>query len=122
MKSEEINKYKTILIIVVGMLVIYIITKYQWALYVGLIIGLVSGLSEFMANKINFIWLKIGIILSYIVPNIILTIIYYVFLTPIALLSRIFGEKNPLNLKNTKDSLFKVRNTRFESESFENPW
>ena len=122
MKSEEINKYKTILIIVVGMLVIYIITKYQWALYVGLIIGLVSGFSEFMANKINFIWLKIGVILSYIVPNIILTIIYYVFLTPIALLSRIFGEKNPLNLKNTKDSLFKVRNTRFESESFEYPW
>ena len=122
MKTEETQKYKTILIIVIGMLIVYIVTRHQWAFYTALIIGLVSGFSEFMANKINFIWLKMGVILSYIVPNIILTIIFYVFLTPIAFLSRLFGNKNPLNLRNTSKSIFKVRNANFESESFENPW
>lgn len=121
-KTEEVEKYKTILIIVIGMLVIHVITEYNWALYTALIVGLSGAFSEFLAAIINTVWLKIGMLLSYIVPNIILTIIFYVFLTPLALLSRIFGEKNPLNLKNTGASLFKVRNTRFEPESFENPW
>lgn len=121
-KTEEVEKYKTILIIVIGMLVIHIITEYNWALYTALIVGLSGAFSAFLAGIINTLWLKIGMLLSYIVPNIILTIIFYVFLTPIAFLSRIFGEKNQLNLKNTEKSIFKVRNTLYSIESFENPW
>jgi len=121
-KTEEVEKYKTILVIVIGMLVIHIITKYNWALYTALVVGLSGTFSEFLAGIINTVWLKIGMLLSYIVPNIILTIIFYVFLTPIAFLSRIFGEKNQLNLKNTEKSIFKVRNTLYSTDSFENPW
>ena len=121
-KTEEAEKYKTILIIVIGMLVVHIITKYNWALYTALVVGLLGAVSEYMAGIINNVWLKIGMVLSYIVPNIILSIIFYVFLTPIAILSRIFGEKNQLNLKNTEKSIFKVRNTLYSIESFENPW
>lgn len=121
-KTEEVEKYKTILVIVIGMLVIHIITKYNWALYTALAVGLLGAVSEYMAGIINNVWLKIGMVLSYIVPNIILSIIFYVFLTPIAILSRIFGEKNQLNLKNTEKSIFKVRNTLYSIESFENPW
>jgi len=121
-KTEEVEKYKTILVIVIGMLVIHIITKYNWALYTALAVGLLGAVSEYMAGIINNVWLKIGMVLSYIVPNIILSIIFYVFLTPIAILSRIFGEKNQLNLKNTEKSIFKVRNTLYSTESFENPW
>ena len=121
-KTAEVEKYKTILIIVIGMLAIHIITKYNWALYTALIVGLSGAFSEFLAGIINTVWLKIGMLLSYIVPNIILTIVFYVFLTPIAFLSRIFGEKNQLNLKNTEKSIFKVRNTLYSIESFENPW
>jgi len=121
-KTEEVEKYKTILVIVIGMLVIHIITKYNWALYTALAVGLLGAVSEYMAGIINNVWLKIGMVLSYIVPNIILSIIFYVFLTPIAILSRIFGEKNQLNLKNTEKSIFKVRNTLYSTDSFENPW
>ena len=121
-KTEEIEKYKTILIIVVGMIVIHVVTKFNWALYTALIIGLLGSFSEFMALIINNVWLKIGVLLSYIVPNIILTIIFYAFLTPIAFLSRVFGEKNPLNIKNSQKSIFKVRNADFTPDTFENPW
>lgn len=121
-KNDEIEQYKTILIIVVGMIVIHTLTDLKWALYIALIIGLSGAFSNYLARKINFIWLKIGMVLSYIVPNILLTIIFYLFLTPIALLSRLFGEKNQLNLKNLDSSIFKVRNSSFSKESFEKPW
>ena len=121
-KNDEIEQYKTILIIVVGMIVIHTLTNFKWALYTALIVGITGAFSNYLARKINYIWLKIGMVLSYIVPNILLTMIFYLFLTPIALLSRLFGEKNQLNLKNLDTSLFKVRNSCFSKESFEKPW
>ena len=121
-KIEEAEKYKTILIIVIGMTVVHLITTFNWALYTALIVGVLGAFSEYMAGIINNVWLKIGMVLSYIVPNIILSIIFYVFLTPIAILSRIFGEKNPLNIKDPQTSIFKVRNMDYTPETFETPW
>ncbi len=82
-------------------------------------LGLVSG---YLAKKIDFLWMKLAWLLSLIVPNILLSVIFYLFLTPIAFLSRAFGDKNPLSLKNTKDSLFKESNKEFDKASFEKPW
>ena len=66
--------------------------------------------------------MKLAWVMSLIVPNILLSIVFYLFLTPIALISRIFGEKDQLGLKNSKDTMFKNTNKKFEPTSFENPW
>jgi hypothetical protein len=75
-----------------------------------------------LAKKIDYLWMKLTWVLSMIVPNVLLSVIFYLFLTPIALLSRIFGKKNQLTLKNTKDSLFKENTKKFEKSSFEKTW
>ena len=118
-KSDPI---KTVLVITVGMLIIYIITKQQWSLYTALIIGILGVFSNFIARKIDWVWMKLTWILSLIVPNIILSIVFYLFLTPIALISRLFGERDQLRLKNRHDSMFKSTNKKFDPSSFENPW
>ena len=118
-KSDPV---KTVLVITVGMLIIYIITKQQWSLYTALIIGILGVFSNYIARKIDWVWMKLTWILSLIVPNIILSVVFYLFLTPIALISRIFGEKDQLGLKNNKDSMFKNTNKKFDPSSFENPW
>jgi hypothetical protein len=56
------------------------------------------------------------------VPNILLSLVFFVFLTPIAFFSRIFGEKNPLSIKNTSSSLFKNYENKTDKASFEKPW
>jgi|WetSurMetagenome_2_1015567.scaffolds.fasta_scaffold121563_4 hypothetical protein len=119
LKSEPV---KTVLVITVGMLVVYSITKWKWALNVSLLVGLLGLFSSYLAKKIDYIWMKFTWILSFIVPNIILSIIFYVFLTPIALLSKIFGKKNQLSLKNTTSTLFKDYNNKLDKVSFEKPW
>jgi cytochrome c oxidase subunit IV len=122
MKQPNTDSIKTILVITVGFLIISYITKEEWPLRVSLVIGLLGLISDFVASKIHYLWMKLAWLLSLIVPNIVLSIIFFVLLTPIALLSKIFGDKNPLYLKNTNKSMFKNSNKEFDKNSFEKPW
>ena len=120
--KKQNNPYQTVLIIVVGFIVIFLMTKSIWAIQVSVSIGILGLSSKFIAKKIDFLWMKLAWVLSLIVPNIIMTILFYCLLTPIAILSRLIGEKDKLNLKNTKESLFITRNTMFDKESLEKTW
>lgn len=121
-KKNKTEPIKTVLIITVGMLIIYLITKWKWSINVSIIVGVLGLLSNYFAEKIDFLWMKLAWLLSLIIPNILLAIIFYLFLTPIALLSRVFGEKNQLTLKNTNQSLFKDKNKQYDKLIFEKPW
>jgi hypothetical protein len=121
-KAQKTEPLKTVLVITLGMLVVYLVFKANWALYTALIIGLAGTFSPYLAKQIDFLWMKLTWLLSMIVPNLLLTAIFFLFLTPIAWLSRIFGEKNPLNLKNPGDSLFKECVRQYDKKSFERPW
>lgn len=120
--SQSQNPSKTVLVITVGFLVLYLISKQNVFLYIALGVGILGALSSFLAEKIDWIWSKLGWVLSFIVPNIIMTIIFYLVLTPTAFLSRIFGKSDVMDLKNTNESLWKSKNTTYSRESFEKPW
>jgi hypothetical protein len=124
MNSIE-NKLKaksTILVIVVGFIIIYAYSKNFNFLKVSIIIGLLGVIFDKASLFINKIWFKISFILSLIIPNILLGSIFYLILFPIALLSRLFGNKDQLMLINNKESFFKNRIQKFKITSFENPW
>ena len=116
------NPTKTILTITVGFLVVYLITQLKWALTVAVLIGLTGVLSDFLSKKIEWLWMKLTWVLSLIVPNILLSLVFYVFLFPIAILAKIFGNKNMLQLKNNSESTFIDSNKSFEAKDFNNPW
>ena len=122
MKQPKTNPTQTILTICVGFLVIHLITKADWAIYVSLVIGVLGVFSPFLSKKIDFLWMKLAWVLSLIIPNILLSIIFYLFLFPIALLSKLFSDKDPLMLKNTTKTTFRTREKSFEKSSFEKPW
>lgn len=120
--SKSTNPSKTVLTITVGFLVLYLVSKQIAFLYIALGVGVLGAISDYLAEKIDWIWTKIGWVLSFIVPNIIMTIIFYVVLTPTAFLSRLFGKSDPIDLKNSQSSLFKKKDATFSKESFEKPW
>jgi hypothetical protein len=121
-KQRNSDPVKTVLVITVGFLIVYLVTKWPWAIKVSIFIGLLGLLSGYIAKKIDFFWMKLTWVLSFIIPNILLTVIFYFFLTPLALLSGLFGNKNQLTLKNTERSLFNDRKKDFDKASFEKPW
>lgn len=122
MKVTKSDPSKTVLTITVGFLVLYLIAKMQWMLTVSIVVGITGILSTYLAKQIDFLWMKLTWILGQIVPNILLSVIFYLFLFPVALLSRLFGKKNLLNLRNSEKSLFKDKNKEFDKASFEKPW
>lgn len=111
--------FRTVLTISVGFIVVFLVTKMKWALMVSFGVGLVGVFSTFLSEQIDFVWGKLTWVLSLIVPNIILSIIFYLFLFPIALLSKAFGKKDPMMLKNKSTSVFRSVEKQFDARSFE---
>lgn len=120
--AEATNPVKTVLVITVGFGILFLLTKHNWLLYVSLSVGALGALSNFLAVKMDWIWTKIGWVLSKIVPNILMTLVFYLILTPTAFLSRLFGKHDPMDLKNHATSLFKAKGATYSRESFEKPW
>jgi hypothetical protein len=120
--NNKMNPAKTVLTISVGFLLVYLVTKAQWSLQVAFIIGLVGVLSDYLSKKIEYLWMKLTWLLSKIVPNILLGAVFYIFLFPIALISRVFGKNDNLKLRNKSATVFVETNKTFDKHSFENPW
>lgn len=122
MKKVRSNPINTILTISVGFTIIFLITHWEWIIWVSLIIGLIGMFSPYFSKIVDFLWMKLAYVLSLIIPNIILSGIFYFFLFPIAFLSKLFGKKDPLILTNRLKSTYVNTNKSFDKKSFEKLW
>ncbi|HVY76588.1 MAG TPA: hypothetical protein VG890_17280 [Puia sp.] len=111
----------TVLVISMGFLVVYLKFHWQWAILVSLTVGLIGIFSTYLSSRIEWLWSKLSQGLGYIVPNILLTLVFFIFLFPLALLSRLF-KKDPLMLSNSHKSYFVDVNKTMDKKSFEKIW
>ncbi len=116
------NKSQVILTIVVGFLVLYAIFKVNWLLYVSLGIGVLGIFSDAFAGLVTTGWLKFAEVLGRINGNILLTVIFFIFLTPIALLMRIFKGADELHLKKQSGTNYATRNHKYAADGMKNIW
>ena len=122
MQNLKSNPSKTVLTITVGFIIIYLVSDYKWALWVSACIGTLGLISSFLRRKIEWVWFKLAWLLSLIGPNIILTIVFYLILSPIALLRRAVSKTQRFKLKNTDTTFFQSIHKTFDTKSFTNPW
>jgi hypothetical protein len=112
---------ETCLVISLGFIGLYIFFSINLFIYISLAIGIMGLISNTMAKGITWIWYKLAEVLGAVVSRILLTILYFLFLVPIAFLSRISG-KNPLILKKLDKSYFIRRDHNYVARDLENPW
>lgn len=122
MKPLKSNPAQTGLVICTGLVLVYFIFDLQWVLYLAFSLGLLSILSYWISLKIEWVWFKLTYLLSLIVPNILLGLIFFLFLTPIAFLASIFTKKDHLLLKKPEQSAYQVINKKYSAADLENPW
>jgi hypothetical protein len=120
-KKADTSK-STILVICMGFLVIYLGLHVKWALYVSLGVGVLAIASTFISQKIEWGWNMLSKALGFVVPNILLSAIFFLFLFPIAVVSRLFGKKDPMMLSGKYDTYFIDINTQMDKKSFEKTW
>ena len=118
----KMNNYKTTLTIVVGFVLLSNYFHSKLLLILAIVVGLTGIFSEKANDKINWVWTKLTEVLSFIMPNVLLSIVFYFFLTPLALINRLNRKKNPLQLKNTTNSVFITKRKEFSPESLEKIW
>jgi len=111
----------TMLVISMGFLILHLLFAWQWAVFVSLVIGLVGIMSGYLSKKIEWVWMKMAHILSYIMPSILLGIIFYLILFPISLISRLFT-KDLLMLSRKHNSYFVSIEKEFDKSSMEKLW
>ena len=107
MKSQSSNKSFGLLFFIVFLIIglwplkngesinFYFIT----ASIIFLLLGLINSK---LLTPLNKSWIKLGEILGFIIAPIIMALVYFVILTPISIIVRIFG-KDLLNLKFLKE-------------------
>jgi len=93
------NPIKSVVAVIVLILIVYIYSSREWLIIVAIAIGVLSITFRNAADKIDFLWFKLSWILGKILPNVLLTLIFYLLLMPLAFLSRLFGKKDLLKLK-----------------------
>ena len=121
MKREK--QLETILSIVLLLTIFYWITKNPYLLPVAAVMMAIGLLSQYLTGKFYWLWNKLTEFIGFVVSNVILTLVFFLLLFPIALLSRLFSKKDPLHLKSSSgDSYYSVRNHQYTKEDLENPW
>lgn len=127
------DRYQSLLVIVVGFLVLYFIFQknYDWYffefkrnyfLYAALTIGVSSLMFDSVADIILKGWMKIAEVLGFINTRILMSLVFFIFLTPFALLQRVLSRKNFLSLKDSDSTVFHTRDHEYKPEDFDNIW
>jgi hypothetical protein len=116
------QQIQTILVILLALLIGWKWTSDLLFFYFSVILSVVVLFSERAMFWIDFLWMKLTWLLSLIIPRIILSLLFYLFLTPLALLSRIFGDGDPLQMQKPVSSMFRVEEPLSGPTSFEKMW
>jgi len=124
MKREK--TIETMLVITVGMLVLYFVFKQKtWGNYfliASLIVGLIGVFSNFASEQVAWVWGRIAHILGTFNSYVLLSVVFFIFLTPVAFLYRL-TRKDTLKLKAQKlGTVYEERNHLYVAKDLENVW
>lgn len=118
---NQTEKLKAQLVIVIGFIALFFIFKSDYLLYAAFFLGIIFLFVSPLGNLIIKLWFKLAEILGWLNSRILLSIVFYVFLFPLAAINKLFS-KNALHLKNVSDTLFTERNHKYKKDDLENVW
>ncbi len=130
-KLNRERELETILTICIGLVVIFLVSERQLLagthkkalLTVAILLGAIGLFSKVLTTYVAAAWMKLSEVLGLIMPKIILSIVFFFFLFPVALLMRLFSKTNLLQLKKEKgDSYYFTRNHKYTAKDLEQIW
>jgi hypothetical protein len=116
------DRYKTILVIVTGLLACAYIFGLPLLNGIALATGVVAIFVTAAARAIEWLWFRIAMGLGWINSRILLSAIFYLVLVPMAWFSR-WSRGDSLNLKRSNaGSVFDTRNHKYRKKDLEDIW
>lgn len=115
--SGSTHQYKTVLTIVLGFLILGYFSHSKILQYSGFTIGVLAVSSSFLCNIIVLSWEKLGFVLGWINTRVLLSLIYFVILVPLAFFKKLFSKK-----EQEMKSQYITRNITYVANDFVNKW
>ena len=119
--KDKSKIYETSLVLTTGFLVIYLFTENVTFLYVSFFFGLVGIFVKPLAAFITKIWFWLADILNLVFSKLVLGLLFYVILFPLALFYKVAGN-DKLRLKETNRETWILKNQLFRASDFERIW
>jgi len=86
-----------------------------WAIILSIIFLILGFLNSPILTPLNKVWFKFGILLGNFISPIVMGMVFFVVVTPTALLMRIFG-KNLLGLKRNNKTSYWIERSEIKSK------
>jgi hypothetical protein len=120
--SDKSKQKETMLVITVGFLVLYMVFSKKVLLTLSLSFGLVGILSPWLSGKVHFCWNKLSLLLGKISNAVLLTLIFFLVVTPVGLFRRWFSRNHMTRSREGLQSNFTDRDHSFTKKDLENTW
>ncbi|MFB6356367.1 MAG: SxtJ family membrane protein [bacterium] len=115
---EETNPQRVLLVLTAACLLFYAWTAWVPLFWVGIVFAVIPLISDQLTRGLATVWMTFAEWIGTFNSKVLLTILFYLALTPIALLFRLFT--NPRH--ETEQTAFYTRNDSPDSESFQKMW
>ncbi len=120
--TKKINSKETIIVLITACLILNCFFKNQIWFYSGILLGLIGIFSNYISEKIHFAWMTLAKLMSKISTTILLFILFFLILTPMALLKKRFSAFNFLLKNNNLKSTFIDINKTYGKSDLEKMW
>lgn len=122
MKREQ--TLETVLVIAAGLLVVYFFAGYHYIPFIVFALIVIGVFVKPVANLIAEYWMKLAHILGTISSTVLLSLVFFLVLTPVAWFNkRISKDSMALKRNKTRTTMYFNRNAHLYSrKDFENPW
>ena len=119
---NQTKNLQILLGIAAGMVVLFFIFKSAVFLAIAVGVCLAGLLSMRLAAIIAVLWMKVANLIGLIINTVLLSLVFFVLLTPLALIRKIAG-KSPILLRPTQgNTYFHARNHKYEKNDLQDMW
>ena len=119
MKLEK--GYETIIVFVFISLLIYLKFKFDWLIYLAILLLIIALTSKRSAEMIGSIWFSFSNYFGLMMNYLLMSLIYFIVLVPIAFIQKLAG-KNKIIQSQQVGSYFHKRNHLYVQKDIEKPW
>ena len=122
-KPAQLQELETLTVLAAFLLLLNLFLHRQLFVSAALALLIIGLFIRPAARIISRVWLRLAELIGTFNSRVILALVFFLFLTPLAYLFRLFS-KNPLQLKNSRDteSLYQERNHLYNRADFEKMW
>ncbi len=120
---DRIDTLKTNTVLTLAFLVAYLLFGAKWLLWIALLLAVGNAFESRATTVIARYWMRFASFLGAVNTRILLAVLFFAILTPIALLYRLFNREAADRFKkNSQSSYFDDVRKSFSREDFEKLW